>query len=428
MMRRRRRTVAALLVVVLAGVAYVSACALATLPEMRPSLTAEAELQIDADAAAAQAVVDVQPLPSAIGWAHEEAVWSNDDTVYPIASISKLITVLVCLQAQPLEPGAEGPTYIWTDKDRARQDFYLSLDGVAYPIPVGTEVTLRQMLQLILLPSANDFAAAYAYWTFGDNDAFLAAVDAFTAEHGLESVSLVEPTGLDVDNRANAADLVRIARIALQNPTVLEFTGMPSAEPPWGIGLIENTNPLLGEAPGVVGLKTGALNVVGYNLLLAQQMDALGREVVNISATLARPSREDRAVAGAQTLAAMAPLPQHFELVAEGEEVGSVLTITGERVALVTAASTGSVLLPGEAARRTVDLVTVEPGAAGSTAGTVRVATPTGDVDIAVVTAAEISEPDLWWRLTHPALVFGWAEPSPADATAAAGKRSGAAS
>lgn len=294
-MRRRRRTVAALLVVVLAGVAYASACALATLPEMRPSPTAEAELQIDADAAAAQAVVDVQPLPTAIGWAHEEAVWSNDDTVYAIASISKLITVLVCLQARPLEPGAEGPTYIWTAEDRARQDFYLSLDGVAYPIPVGTEVTLRQMLQLILLPSANDFAAAYAYWTFGDNDAFLAAVDAFTAEHGLESVSLVEPTGLDVDNRANAADLVRIARIALQNPTVLEFTGMPRAEMPWGIGLIENTNPLLGDVPGVIGLKTGALNVVGYNLVLAQRVDALGREVVNISVTLARPSKEDRA-------------------------------------------------------------------------------------------------------------------------------------
>lgn len=428
MIRRRRSVVTLLLLVILAAVAYVAACALTTLPSPRATLSVEAEAAVAADAAAAQAVVDAQPLPTAIGWADGEEVWSNDDTAYPLASVSKLLTVLVCLEAQPLEPGADGPTYLWTAEDRARQEYYLGLDGVAYPIPVGTEITLRQMLQFIFLPSANDYAAAYAYWTFGDNDAFLTAVDAFAAKHGLDSVNFVEPTGMDDDNRASAGDLVRIARIALQNPTVLEFTGMSSAEMPWGIGLIENTNPLLGDVPGVIGLKTGALNVVGYNLVLAQRVDALGREVVNISVTLARPSKEDRAASGYEMLTAMAPLPQHFELVAEGEEVGSVLTITGERIALVTAASTGSVLLPGEAARRTVDLLTVEPGAAGSTAGTVRVATPTGDVDIPVVTAAEISEPDLWWRLTHPALVFGWAEPSPADATAAAGTRSGASS
>lgn len=413
MLRRRRRTVlAAGLVLVLAGAAYVAACAFTVLPDPRVSLTVEAELQIDAEAATAQAVVDAQTLPTAIGWAPGEAVWSNDDTAYPIASIAKLITVLVCLDAQPLEPGTDGPSYTWSAADRTRQNYYLSLDGIAYPVPVGTEITLRQMLELIFLPSANDFAAAYAYWTFGDNDTFLEAVAAFSAKHGLSSLSLVEPTGLDAGNQATAADLVRIARIALENPTVREFTGMQSAVMPWGIGLIENTNPLLGEVPGVIGLKTGSLNVVGYNLALAQQTDALGREIINISVTLARPSREDRAASGREMLAAMAPLPQPYDLVAEGETVGSALTITGERVALVTTGSAGTVMLPAEASHRTVELGQVTPGPAGSAVGAVRVTSPTGNLEIPVVTTAVIEEPDLWWRLTHPALVFGWAEPT----------------
>lgn len=415
--RRRRRlaiTVVILALLVAAG-GYVAAAATAPLPELRAVLAVEAETQIDADSSGAEAAVASQDLPTAIGWADGEQVWSNDDTAYPLASVSKLITVLVCMEAQPLEPGADGPTYVWTEADVQRQNEYLAMEGVAYPIPVGTEITLRQMLQFIFLPSSNDYAAAYAYWVFGDNDAFLAAVEEWKAKHGLESLSFVEPTGMDEGNRANAADLVRIARLALQNPTTLEFTGMQSAEMPWGIGLIENTNPLLGEVPGVIGIKTGALGVVGYNFVLAQQADAFGREIVNISVTLARPTKEDRAASGREMLGLMAPLPQEVEVVAEGERVGSVTTWTGETVDLVTAAGAGVVLLPGEAARRTIEqLGPVTAGAAGGTAGTVRIAAPAGAVSgeagpVAVVTTAPIREPDLMWRLTHPAEVFGWA-------------------
>lgn len=408
MIRRRRRTVAALLVLLLAaGGAYVAACALAPLPGLQAALAVEAEQQLDAEAAPAEAAVAQQQLPTAIGWADGEAVWTNDDTAYALGSVSKLITVLVCMEAQPLEPGADGPTYVWTDEDRARQDYYLSLDGVAYPIPAGTEITLREMLQFIFLPSSNDYAYAYAMWVFGDNDAFLAAVEQFKAKYGLESLNFVEPTGMDDHNRASAADLVRIARIALDNPTVREFNGMQSAEMPWGIGLIENTNPLLGELPGVIGVKTGMLSTVGYNFVAAQEADALGRWVVNISVTLARPSKEARAESGREMLGLMAGMPQQLEIVAEGEEIGSVTTATGERIPLVTTGGASAVLLPGEAARRTIELRAVEAGPAGSPAGAVLVATPTGSVEVPVVTAGEIAEPDLWWRLTHPSVLFG---------------------
>lgn len=411
MLRRRRRTVitviAAVVVVLLAGAAYVAACALAPLPGVRAGLSVEAEQTIGADPALAEAAVASQGLPTAIGWAGAEEVWSNDDASYPLGSVSKLITVLVCMEAQPLAPGADGPTYVWTEEDRARQDYYLSLEGVAYPIPVGTEITLREMLKFIFLPSSNDYAYAYAMWTFGDNDTFLTAVKHFKTKYGLESIDFVEPTGMDDRNRASAADLVRVARIALDNPTVREFNGMQSAEMPWGVGLIENTNPLLGEVPGVIGIKTGMLSTVGYNFIAAQQADASGREVINISVTLARPSKYARADSGREMLGLMAGMPQHFELVAAGEEVGAVTTLTGERVPLVTTGSASAVLLPGETATRTVRLLDAEPGPAGTPAGTVLVTTPTGELEVPVVTAAEIAEPGLRWRLSNPARLFG---------------------
>jgi len=416
--RRRRLTASALvLILLLACGGYVAAVAATPLPGLTAVLEVEAEVQIDADAAGAEAAVASQTLPTAIGWADGEEVWSNDDTAYPLASVSKLITVLVCMEAQPLEPGADGPIYTWTEADRQRQDEYLAMAGVAYPIPVGTEITLREMLKFIFLPSSNDYAAAYAYWVFGDNDAFLAAVEEWKERHGgLESISFVEPTGMDDLNRANAADLVRVARIALQNPTVREFNGMQSAEMPWGIGLIENTNPLLGEVPGVIGVKTGALDAVGYNFVLAQEADAFGREIINISVTLARPTKEARADSGREMLALMASLPQEVGYVAEGERVGSITTWSGEEVELVTAGAAGGVLLPGEAARRTIELGPVGAGSAGSPAGQVLVGAPVEVAPVGVVTSAAIEEPDLWWKLTHPGVVLGGENPSPLTA------------
>jgi len=405
--RRRRRAILALsIVLVLIAGGYATAAALAPLPTLRPVLSTEAETQIDADAEGAAAAVEAQRLPTAIGWADGDEVWSNDDASYPIASLTKLVTVLVCLEAQPLEPGADGPAHTWTAEDQRRQYEYLAMQGVAYPIPVGTEVTTRQMLELSLLPSANDFAAAYAYSVFGSNDAFVDAVDAWKKKHGLDSLQVVEPTGLDERDRANAADLVRIARLALQNPTMSEFTRMKSAELPWGIGRVVNTNPLLGKVRGVIGLKTGSLNVVGYNLVVAQESDASGREVVNIAVALARPTKGDRAASGRAMLTAMADLPREVGAVEGGEVLGSVSTWQGDRVGLVAQAGAGAVLLPGEALRRTVELGAVEAGPAGGAVGEVRVSAPT-DVDpVPVVTSAPIVEPDYWWRLTHPAELF----------------------
>lgn len=407
MIRRRRRTAGIVVLLILLAVAYVAACALAPMPAMRTDLTAEPERQLAADAAPAAAAVEAQTLPTAIGWASGEEVWSNDDTAYALGSVSKLITVLVAMEAQPLEPGADGPTYTWTAADRERQNYYLSLNGVAYPIPVGTEITLREMLQFIFLPSSNDYAAAYAYWVFGDNDTFVAAVDDFAARHGLESLTLVEPTGMDDGNRASAADLVRIARLAIDNPTIREFNGMQSAVMPWGVGLIENTNPLLGVVPGVIGVKTGMLSTVGYNLIAAQEADAFGRSITNISVTLARPSSQARAESGLEMLTLMANMPQQIEVVAAGEEVGTVVTPSGESVRLMTVESAHAVLLPGETAARTIELTSVAPGPAGSSAGVVRVTSPDGEFTVPVVTAGEVVEPDLWWRLTNPLTLWG---------------------
>ncbi len=414
--RGRRALIAALSVFVVAALAaggYTAACALAPLPaptiETSPGFAEGGDGALMAgDAAAAQAAVDAQHLPTAIGYLHEDEVWANDATAYPLASISKLVTVLVCAEVQPIEPGSDGPVYVWTEADRERQDGYLALDGVAYPIPVGTEITLRQMLQFIFLPSANDYAAAYAHWTFGDDDAFLAAVEDWKQRHGLESLQFVEPTGMDEANLASAPDVLRIARLVLQNPALAEFTRLPSAEMPWGVGLIENTNPLLTEMPGIVGVKTGRSSVAGFNFAVAQQVDVDGRDVVQMSVTLGRDSTEARAQSGRDMLAALDALPGIAPILEEGAVIGEAVTVDGTRIPLVAERGAAVTLLPGESARRSAALDAGSLGEAGAEVGSVEVDAPSAAQSIAVIATAEVVEPDLWWRLTHPSELFGW--------------------
>lgn len=389
---------------VLGAAGYVAVVATAPMPA--PTVHPGAELAaVSADPAAAQAAVDEQSLPTAIAWLDGKDIWTNDDAAHPLASISKLVTVLVCQEVQPIAPGEDGPGYTWTEADAERQDYYLSLDGVAFPVPVGTEMTARQMLTLIFLPSANDFAAAYAYSVFGDNETFVAAVRDWADRHELASLELVEPTGMDEGNVASTSDIIRIGRMVLSDPALAEFTRTRTAVMPWGIGVVENTNPLLGELPGMLGVKTGRSASAGFNYLAAQKSSADGRDLVKMSVTLGRPSIEARAQSGREMLAAVEELPQLTEVITEGERVGTLVGADGASVDLLAKASAETTLLPGESAERSVEFA-ASPSARAREFGAVTAHTPSGDIVVPIRRAAALPEPDLWWRLTHPTALF----------------------
>lgn len=410
MLRRRRAVVggSVALVLLAAGGGYVASAANAPLTAAEVAFTVDTHEVFTVDPALAQSVADSQYLPTAIGWADTDLVWSNANTPVPLASLSKLVTMLVCLERMPLEAGSDGPTIVWNEQDVATQELYAADLAIVYPIPVGTEVTLRQLITLSLLPSASDFAAAYVNHAFDTTDDFYAEVGAWSERHGISSLSFVDPTGMDAGNRAAPADIWRIANLALENPTIAEFISMPSAELPWGIGIVENTNPLLGTMPGVIGVKTGTWFDFGYNLAVAQEIEVEGRELVSLSVTLGRENSAAQAGSGRVMLDELASLPSLVSFVAADQVLGSVTTVDGQYVDLVVDEPLQAVMLPGETAERTITIDLPGVSTAGTRAGTVNVASPTGDVSVPIFTSAEITEPGLWWRITHPATVFGW--------------------
>lgn len=389
------------LVLVLGLGAYAAACAIAPIPEPEVRVAELASAEELPAASLVQDIVDTQKQPTAAGWLEDDTVWSNDDKAYPIASITKLVTALVGLEREPLALGDDGPVHVWTSDDVARTREIVEQDGVAFPIAAGTEVTRLEMLELALIPSANDFATAYAYAVFGSGQAYLDAVAAWAKAHGLASLSVEEPSGLDPGNRASAGDVVRIARLALENPVMARIVGTSSLEVPWGYGTVRSTNPLFGVLPGVVGVKTGYTASAGYALAAAAVHETDGRSLTAIAVLLGRETQEARAGDGATVLEALGSTPRTVSLVVSGQRIGTLTSADGRTAALVADTTASAVLAPGETAELGASL------ASDSTTGTVSVRTPSGELEVPIRLSTPLPQPDYWWRFTHPFALLG---------------------
>lgn len=413
MYRRRRLAAGTVLALAMLG-GYSAIVAAAPLPELHATLAndVEAHTEFTADTTPPQAAVDAQALPSATGWLQGEDVWANSDDTFRIASLTKLITVLVGLEAAPVEPGTAGPSYTLTAADAALVGEVLAQDGTFAPAPIGLELTTRQVLDLVLVPSANNYAISYSRWVFGSDEAFLAAANDWLSRNGLESIHIEEAAGLSDNNVATPSDIVRLARLALADPLIAEVVSQSVIQIP-ELGEITTTNRLLGD-PGVVGLKTGTTFPSGYSLAAAKHVVVGERDLVAIAVTLDRPDSDARAADTRAVLALMGATGQPVSFATQGATVGTVATWTGVKVPLLSDADLSTVLVPGESATRIVELASsISAGNKGTSAGSIRVSTPSAtgahiDREVAIVTGAAVEEPGFFWRFTHPREMFGF--------------------
>lgn len=189
----------------------------------------------------------------------------------PIASLTKLVTAMVVLDASPdpdmpvtIEPG---------DLD--------TIKHTRFGVPAGTTLPWASMLELALMASDNHAAAALARVYPGGMPAFLAAVNRKLEALGLQDTVIDEPTGLSSANRSSAADMARVAAAA---SGYLPITGITStARRALTVNghprEVRNTNHLVGHAPWNILLsKTGFTNEAGR--CLAMRMQVAGRTVL----------------------------------------------------------------------------------------------------------------------------------------------------
>jgi len=181
--------------------------------------------------------------------------------VAAIASVAKVMTAYLVLHDHPLGLGEEGPTITLTDADVADTDRRRRQQESVVPIAAGEQLTERQALQALLLPSANNIAAVLARWDAGSTDRFVARMNATARSLGMTHTRYADPSGYDDATVSTAADQVRIVDRAMRVPVFASIVATPSATLPVA-ATVHNTNALLGHN-GFVGVKTGSTAAAG---------------------------------------------------------------------------------------------------------------------------------------------------------------------
>jgi serine-type D-Ala-D-Ala carboxypeptidase (penicillin-binding protein 5/6) len=165
------------------------------------------------------------------------------------------------LRDHPLELGQDGPTITLTDADVADTDHRRGQQESVVPVAAGEQLTERQALEALLLPSANNIAAVLARWDSGSTNRFVARMNAAARSLGMTHTRYTDPSGYDDATVSTAADQVRVVDGAMRLPVFASIVATPSATLPVA-GTVHNTNTLLGHN-GFVGVKTGSDDAAG---------------------------------------------------------------------------------------------------------------------------------------------------------------------
>jgi len=203
---------------------------------------------------------------------HQSVLYSRKaDMAAPIASITKLLTVLVVADAGlPLDEPIQ-----LTTEDR------IIGKGASSRLVLGTTLTRGDLIHLALMSSENRAAHALGRNYPGGLPAFVQAMNAKARRLGMTSAHFVDPAGLSSDNVASAEDLSKLVIAASENPVIREYSTDPGYAVRVGRKMLEfrNTNALVNNPTwNIIVQKTGYITEAGRCLVM--QAVIQGRTVV----------------------------------------------------------------------------------------------------------------------------------------------------
>lgn len=196
----------------------------------------------------------------------------NPNAVLPIASITKLMTALVTVDAGlPLNE-----VLVVDRSDR-------TIDRVRSWLTPGVRLTRGEALHLALMSSENHAAQMLGRTYPGGLAAFVAAMNAKAQMLGMHDSRFADPTGLNADNRSSPADLVRLVKAAYEHDVIRDYSVSTGAAVQIGRRLVQygSTNGLTHSTDWDIGLqKTGFISAAGRCLVMSAVVE--GQRVVMV--------------------------------------------------------------------------------------------------------------------------------------------------
>jgi D-alanyl-D-alanine carboxypeptidase (penicillin-binding protein 5/6) len=333
---------------------------------------------------------------------------SGPEVSVPVASLTKMMVAVVILQDHPLAAGADGPSITITAQDVTEDGSDVSTDQSTVPVNVGEVLTERQLVEGLLIRSANNMAFTLARWDAGSIPAFVTKMNAGAALLGMTQTHYVDVSGYDPGSMSTPADSLKVAAKGMADPAFAAIVAMPSVTLPVA-GTVANIVTQVG-SNGIIGVKSGFTSAAGPCLVLATNRTVGGRTVQALAAVTNQPATASNTFGAAGTVdeglmqAALTAVTE-APVTAAGHAVGTVGASWGgsrHAVPVETAGGASVLAVPGQIL---TTAVTDRPLATGAAAGTavghvVYTVGPQRRV-VNLRPTDQVPKPSLWWRLTR---------------------------
>jgi D-alanyl-D-alanine carboxypeptidase len=378
------------------------------------------------------------------------AAQSGPEQSVPIASLAKMTTAVVVLRDHPVPLGSSGPTITITPGEAAQFGVDLANDETNVPLVAGETLTELQLLEALIVQSANDAAYTLAQWDAGSQEVFVDKMNALALSIGAVHSHYVDTSGFDPRTVSTAADTLRIAAAGMAIPTFADVAGMAKVNLP-GVGMVNNIVTKIG-TDGIIGVKSGYTSQASGCMVLAGMRSIYGRSVLVLASALGQkeptppppppilssapgPSTTAPPTTTAPALpttttttvpynpieaqypllytepivehlldvseAAIVPVP----VVADGQVVGAASTEWGgSRRVVPVAAARGAWLLgiPGQLVTATMTSMAPSGKKTGTRAtGAVRYTLGSQTENVPVRLVHHLPEPGWWWKVIH---------------------------
>ena len=209
---------------------------------------------------------------------------SNPDEQLPIASVTKIMTMLLIMEA--VDEGVITLNDMVTVSENA-----MSYGGSTMFLETGEQLSVNDMLKGIAVASANDGCVAMAEHLAGSESGFVEKMNTRAKELGMENTHFMNTNGLDEDNHySSARDVAIMSRELLKHPKITDYTSIWTDELRGGKFQLANTNKLIRFYTGANGLKTGSTS----QALCCLSASAVRNDMQLIAVVLGAPTSDKR--------------------------------------------------------------------------------------------------------------------------------------
>jgi serine-type D-Ala-D-Ala carboxypeptidase (penicillin-binding protein 5/6) len=207
----------------------------------------------------------------------------------PIASLAKVMTAYLILDRYPLSGAQDGFTIAVTAAQARAEAQDAAQDQSVVAVRAGEQLTERQLLEALLIPSGNNIARMLAARVASSETRFVAEMNTEARALGMDRTTYTDPSGFDQRTVSTAADQLRIFQRAMRFSVFRRIVSMASVTLPVA-GTLANYNPLIAE--GYAG-KTGSDSAAGGCLAFSTRVTVGERRLTAVGVVLGQGQGSD---------------------------------------------------------------------------------------------------------------------------------------